>query len=249
MSEISPEQIANRLGDLQREYADPELVDKLYGLEIDPAASVGQKFKAWADQHYTNGSPSFDDGAVHRWKFETFLQKKGFLPVRWATAKLGMTLESFRELGDELIQRHLLDWSVDKPLIREDDVHDIRDNFESLRLTVFESHQSFCSALHDAVDEQFGLEIEPLYCATSESFGEDPLAYAHGFDSLTDEPVSLQYEHLLKTNKPMHLRPDTCSRRTLEQHRNLLEDYLFPGEEVDETGAAGSESSSRAGRR
>jgi hypothetical protein len=233
MEHLSDDDIKKRLEELEREFASAKLIRKLYGIELGEAESLIDRIEAWADRHYSHEAPVFDGEQVHRWRLETFLQDEKLLPVKWAGARLGMSEDSFRELARQLVGEHLLDWEPERQVIRKDDVEGIRDNFETLRHQVFDSHQRFCSHLHDAIENAFGLEIDALHCRTSEFLGEEPTLYARGFDSLTYEPVSTRYEHWLQIGKPMHLRPDVCSSLTLVAHEHLLEDYLFPGEQTE----------------
>jgi hypothetical protein len=236
MSESTREDIERRLHILNDEFVAEDVVEEMYGLEL-PGSSLAARFEAWAERHYERDAPVFDDnGNVHRWRLETFLQQQSLLPVEWAAARLGMTDSSFLELAETLIDEHLLDWDIDKQVVRENDVDGIRDHFDELKWQTFEGIQSFCSTLHSAIEKEFGLEVEPLHCSTSDFLDEEPVLFARRFDVLTDEPMSATYEHWLETDKPMHLRPDACSTLTLVRHEELLEDRLLPGEETQQTG-------------
>ncbi len=233
MPRLSDDTIRKRLEELESEFADDRLIRRLYGLEFREDDSLTERIKAWAERHYDREASVFGDEGIHRWRLETFLQNEKLLPVKWAGAKLGMTRESFQDLAERLIDEHLLDWDADRQVIRKDDVEGIRDNFESLKHRLFGDHRNYCEVLHEAIQSEFGISVDPLYCKTSEFLDEDPSLYAKGFDSLTDEPVSAKYENWLQTGKPMHLRPDVCSTLTLVEHESLLEGYLFPGEEAE----------------
>lgn len=232
MTEITTQQIKHRLHELKSEFASADLIRDIYGLDVDPASDLVAQLNAWASRHYEREAPVVEGDAVHRWRLETYLQRERRLSVRWAAARLGMTTPSFRELAERLVDEHLLDWSTTSQLIREDDVSDIHKNFEGLKWRTFGSVQSFCKMLHEKVEGEFGIIVEPLHCITSESNGEEPVLYAQGFDLLTDQPTSTRHEHWLRTGKPMHLRPDVCATLTLFHFKELLTPYLFEGEDM-----------------
>lgn len=221
-------EITQRLKNLKREFVSPELIASIYGLELTEDSALGKRFAAWAGRHYRRDSVVFDEEKIHRWRLETYLQREQLVPVKWAAVQQGMSESSFREVTTKLVASHLLDWEPqDSQVIRESDLKGIRDNFEDLRWRTFKDIQDFCSRLHRAIEAEFGLEVDALYCITSKFLDEDNPLYAQAFDALTDQPISTVYEHWLKTGKPMHLRPDTCATLTLIQHEELLGDLLF----------------------
>lgn len=232
MDRLSDDTITERLEELEQEFASAELFSDLYGLEFDED-DLQARVEAWAGRHYDDEVEVFRGEQVHRWRLETFLQNEKLLPVKWAGARLGMTEKSFRNLAEQFIDEHLLDWEADREVIREADVNGLRDNFSDLKNSLFGSHGGYCEKLHKVIEREFGLEVEPLYCETSKFLDEEPLLHARGFDSLTYEPVSTKYENWLQTGKPMHLRPDSCSTLTLVVHEELLEDHLLAGEEAE----------------
>ena len=228
LPEYSEQGIEQRLNALQQQFVGPEFIEALYGLEFDAETDLGKRFSAWAELHYREGQEVFDGDQIHRWRLETYFQNKELLPVKWAAVRLGMTRESFEEVIETLEGEHLLEaGTITDGVIREADVKGLRDNFESLRRRTFAGVQDFCGRLHEAIDDEFDIEVEPLHCITSRVLGEGELLYAQGFDSLTDEPVSSRYEHWLETGKPMYLSPDSCATSTLVRFEELLDEYLF----------------------
>lgn len=228
LSEHNEQSIGQRLDALRNEFVSLKLIESLYGLEFDANTDLGKRLRAWAERHYEQDQEVFDDEQIRRWRLETYFQNKDLLSVKWAAVRLGMTEESFEEVIKALEENHLLEkGTITDGVIREADVKGIRENFESLRWRTFADVQDFCSRLHEAIEDEFDIDVEPLHCITSQFLEEGEPLYAQGFDSLTDEPVSSYYEHWLETGKPMYLRPDSCATITLVLFETLLDEYLF----------------------
>ena len=95
------------------------------------------------------------------------------------------------------------------------------------------------------IQAALGITVTPVHCLTSQVIGETPPDFAHDFDSITNEPMGISFQLWLETEKPIQLRPDSCSWITyirfedvlkdqvvgrrdeqLEKHRNAIRKYL-----------------------
>jgi len=97
--------------------------------------------------------------------------------------------------------------------------------FEPIKNEVFIDHNDYVTKIKDCAKSEFDLDIELQECETSKKLGE--VYYAECYDSLTGEPVALQYQLFLETNKPMSLRPDICSWKTYARNDEFLKDKIF----------------------
>jgi hypothetical protein len=91
--------------------------------------------------------------------------------------------------------------------------HDLLELFEEFRFRTFSDHNDFCRRLHQAIEVKYELRVEPEFDTTCKLLFKDKNQwdYAHDWDAITLEPVSLQYQVWLDLGKPMNLRPDCVS--------------------------------------
>jgi hypothetical protein len=162
-------------------------------------------------------------GGTDRVLLEIFLQRQRMLPLKWMGARLGMNEQSAREILRAL-QAGVLPIVYeyfDKQLVLESFKDDLLQSLKSLRFRTFGSHSDFCRRLHEAVAQELGVAVQALMCHTSQELGEGNVLYAHDFDCITFEPLSVKHSAWLNFGKPLSLPPDRCSKLFLA--RNLAE--------------------------
>ena len=87
-----------------------------------------------------------------------------------------------------------------------------------MRFRTFADHNAFCERLHAEIGKA-GVDVEPLFCATSTKLDEYPRRFAMHFDCLTLEPLSTKHAVWLDFRKPLNLPPDRCSKLLYAEDR------------------------------
>ena len=101
-------------------------------------------------------------------------------------------------------------------------VSDFYKRLPGLAQTTFSSYSAFIRRFHQEIRSVLQVAVTPLLDDTSLRIGDDPPECAYGFDSITNEPMGIGYQVWLETNKPLQLRPDTCSWTTYLRFEDLL---------------------------
>jgi hypothetical protein len=223
---------------LRNEWCDLQFIQELYGLDLRKEVRFQKHFQAWAEQR-GRATVLREGSEVHRYRFETFLQSQKLLTRKWAALRLGMKDESLNELLNHLNGRDLVIsyYPSAEPyqLVGEKIDNDILELFDEFRFRTFADHNNFCRRMHHAIEQKFGVKIEPEFDVTSRflSRQQQDWDYAHDWDAITLEPVSLQYQVWLDFGKPMNLRPDCCSKLFYVQERDQLKNYVAGTSEPD----------------
>lgn len=222
---------------LQNEWCNERFIHELYGLELRKEPRFMKHFKTWAEQR--KGEAIRNNGEVHRFRFETFLQTQKLLTRKWGALRLGMNPESLDALLNRLNDLGLVfiyyPSEERNQFVGEKIDNDILDLIEEFRFRTFTNHNNFCCRMHDAIKQKFNLNVEPEFDVTSKFLTNDQKKwdYAHDWDAITLQPVSLQYQVWLDLGKPMNLRPDCCSKLFYVRERDLLKDYVAGTGEPD----------------
>lgn len=210
------------------------MLQERYGLRLLNDAALMGAFRFWGARLGLRRPLEKQGGAqIDHYALETFFQNYRFLPKRWAAARLGMQEESL----DDVIRVFLRDdplflrQEVSSNVVSEDFVDRITHYFAPLSNRIFGDHNDMCTRLHKVLHDEtaFGIEVQPLYCVTSEALGEHPPDFAWEFDAITREPIGLRYSVWLNVGKPMNLRPDACSLRFYARERETIEPLLMGG--------------------
>ncbi len=223
---------------LQNEWCDFPFILELYGIDLRSESRFLRHFQSWA-QMRGGTEVVHDEREIHRYRFETFLQTLKLLPKKWGALRLGMKVASLEELLGKLGGAGLVFcyYPSNDPtaFVGEKIDNDILDLFEELRFRAFSDHNHFCLRMHRAIQKRFEFEVEPEFDITSRSIYPDKSQwdYAHDWDAITLEPVSLQFQVWLDLGKPMNLRPDCCSTLFYAQERDLLREYVTGTGEPD----------------
>ncbi len=69
------------------------------------------------------------------------------------------------------------------------------------------------------------MEVERLFCATSDRLQEYPRRFAAHFDCLTLELLSTKHSVWLDFRKPLNLPPDRCSKLVYLENRDMLKPF------------------------
>ena len=204
-----------------------DYVGAYYGLPWPLTDDLGRDFENWQAQRRRR--VNCHAGAVSRYELETFMQQKNVVPKKWMAARLGMTEASLAALLNHLsdLQMRPQRYIVYLDAIAESLSEDLVPNLPGLRFRVFSDHNSFCMRLHADLHRILGIEIEKLFCATSDRLGDYPRQIATDFDCITLEPLSGKHQVWLDFRKPMNLRPDRCSKMFYAENREALRPYSF----------------------
>ena len=210
----------------------PAFLLEMYGLDWAPSAPLVTAFARWqATQRRPACVPS---DLVNRHELESFVQSQRLLPQRWAAAQLGMDEQSLSALLAALPRLGVHRTYRVHDLVEKEITEDLGRYFPSLKFRVFSSHRDFCSRLHDAIQTDLNLTIAPLYCATSLELNDDPRWFAHDFDCITLQPVSLKHQVWLEFGKPANLPPDRCSKLYFAQNYAALSQYVAGHRDPDD---------------
>lgn len=196
----------------------PDFIRGYYGLRME--GTLGAFFDRWKST--IKGSDRCRSG-VDRVLIELFFQQQKMLSHKWMAARLGMTEKSLREvlLKQQDVPLPVI-YEYFEQLILESFKDDLLRAMKSLRFRTFGSHSDFCLRLHSAIEQEIGLKVEPLMCATSQSLGESPILYANDFDCITFEPLSVKHSIWLNFGKPMSLPPDRSSKLFVANNQQAL---------------------------
>lgn len=207
----TPDLIRHRFGDLRAPQPSAETLDLIFGFRDFP-----QELEPW-DKDLRNRYRT-ELSLIHRW--ELALAKTYFLPLKWAAYRLGMMPESLRSLltEPELRARSKIDG-----LVGEDTLKVIK-NFASEGFYSSDPNQ-YIERLHQGLQSRFKTKIEAAWCPSAKHKRQKH--YGYFVDVLTGEPVSLQYQVWLDTNKPDMLRPDICGQKTFEDYREVLKSARY----------------------
>jgi hypothetical protein len=152
------------------------------------------------------------------------MSRNNVLTKKWMGARLGMSVGSLDTLLSNLAafgmqpNRYL----VGNEFVAESFTEDLLRHVSGLRFVTFRDHSAFCKRLHDELQQEIQLHVEPLFCATSHQLQEDPRLFAAHFDCLTLEPLSARHAVWLYFRKPLNLPPDRCSKLLYVENRGML---------------------------
>jgi hypothetical protein len=221
-----------------------DYVQEYYGLPWPLPAELGQNFSAWREGLPTSKRSSHREGHVSRFEIEAFMEDTGVAPKKWLAARLGMQVQSLEELLNRIkeigLRReryvacdHLIDKAYDD-LIHESLAEDLVRNLPGLRFRSLSDDTASWEMVHREIRSALGVEVQPLYCKTSEHLGESPRLLARDFDCITLEPVSGRHQMWLDFRKPLTLGPDRCSKLFYVENREDLRPYCVGTQEPDD---------------
>jgi hypothetical protein len=217
-----------RIAQLKNDWIDEDPLTSMYGLALTESV-LQRDFIRWG-QLQRRPRPVIRGNEVSRFALESFFQQQKQIPLKWAAAKLGMTQGS---LEDVIIA--LEDSGRVNP-VRTGSENFVPEEIDRLFIQalpplqgrVFGNHDSFCKRLHEAIESELRISVEPLYCVTAARLGEPDFAYS--FCVVTDQPAGLRYRIWLDFKKPMNLTPDTCSYVAFFENPDRLRTYLMQEE-------------------
>jgi len=222
---------------LQTEWCDFRYINELYGLDLRKEHRFQKHFQAWAQQR--KGEAVRSDETVHRYRFETFLQTQKLLTRKWGALRLGMKPASLDLLLNSLNDRGLVfsyyPSEERNQFVGEKIDYDVLGLIDEFRFRTFTNHNNFCFRMHQAIEQNFGIKVEPEFDITCQFLTNDEKEwdYAHDWDAITLDAVSLEFQVWLDLGKPMNLRPDCCSKLFYVRERDRLKDYVVGTGEPD----------------
>jgi len=220
---------------LPKEWVPFEVIENLHGIQIKNDEQLKGSFQAWALQ-LRRKTEVLRQEEVSRHAFESFLQNSGLVPEKSAAMRLGMVVESFREVLGALEDRRLLPLNgrnYSQQVVAESLIRAFRDFFPKFKYRFFSNHSDYCRGLHKAISNDLHIKVTPAYCVTSEALGDDPADYASEIDCFTGDPVGLRYQVWLDFKKPIYLSPDVCSLKFYNEHESSLKSFVFGGREPE----------------
>jgi hypothetical protein len=178
---------------------------------------------------------------LSRYELEGFMARNDIVTRKWAGVRLGMSVESLDALLDKIeslgmqASRYVFDTDFVADSLREDLIR----NMPGLRFRTFADHTSFCERLHAELRNEVGLEVERVFCNTSDRLEEYPRRFAEHIDCLSLEPLSTKHSMWLNFRKPLNLPPDRCSKLLYvenPENRELLRTFIAGTGEPDNLG-------------
>jgi len=226
-----PNDIERRIACLRDKWIDETTLRFLYGIALNNDLLM-KGFESWSKLHNLDG---LSDSRVNRHAFELYFQNKNILPIKFASARIGMTTDSFNSVVIKLKERGDISINyVSSGIVQEYFLKDLRNYFPSISNKLFFDEVHYLSALHKLLDEELGLSIEPVYCVTSKKLEEKPLEFGMYFDCLTDQHIGLRYKVWLEFDKPAQLEPDKCSLLTYISNKDILKPYIIIEPDIPE---------------
>lgn len=224
----------NNFTALQSSWLSPVLMQQIYNIDLANDGILKGGFLSWSRRLHRKREVYFPD-KIHRHAFEIYLQFSKQVPYKWGAARLGMSEHSLRETIEVMSERGILisnNMDFSGQVIGEDLVREFYKYFEGFQQQSFGSHSSFCKKLHETIQKELDVEIEPLFCVTSQIIDVDEPDYSHSIDKITQEPIGLRYTVWLELDKsrPISLEPDACSLKLFVEKEELLTSFLFPGQ-------------------
>lgn len=213
-----------------------QYVHDYYGLPWPLPDELRQDFESWKSR--LRKRVACADGALSRYELETFMQQKSVVPKKWMSAQLGMTIESLDSLlhGLKSLGMHIQRYVIYQDLIAQTLSEDLVPNLPGLRFRTFSDHNSFCLRLHAEIKKTLELDIQPLFCATSDKLQDYPRQFASHFDCITLAPLSGKHQMWLDFRKPLNLGPDRCSKLLYAENRDELQPFCAGTHEPDDLG-------------
>ncbi len=210
--EINLEYIVKQMEILKNPLCPLSWASEKYGIPLRRTDRLNGRFRKWA-LRFGKRKDVMTPTQIDRFEFELFLQFFKLVPIKFAAIQLGMSEKSFGEVvrlmqgNDELSYHMDLD---DSNVIDGGVVENLVRFFPGLEKNVYGSQPDFCKALHQEIRNEYDLDVDPVFCETSELIDESP-EYAYEYDALTSKPVSIKYQLWMDLGKPISLKPDACS--------------------------------------
>lgn len=212
--------------------AEPDYLNQLNGITWPVDSQFDRDIASFLNRR----AKPCENGKIDRYGFELFLQSQKLLSRNYAAARLGMTPESLDMLIPRLPELGLSKkYKVYQGIYEASMSDDLVSTLPGLRFRTFGSHDFFCEFLHNQFKETLKLEIQPLYCRTSERLSGQRM-FASTWDNVLLEPLSVKHSVWLDFEKPLSLAPDRCSKLFYAEHHEEMKQYLAGKEEPRDLG-------------
>lgn len=223
---MTEEQVSERLALLRkREWPNAE-IEAWFGINLAECQPLVMQYRMWVAGTY---EAAYEPGNfIDRCKFEIFLDSRGLIPKRLAAFQLALAEDSFEKIMDAAADRLVSGAEArgDFPgVFRAELVSDFHKRFPNLRNKIFPSLSVCYDRLHAEIRNVLNVEVDPLRCPTAAILGEGD--YATISDAITSEPMSIRFSVFLETNRPLQLRPDSCSWLTYFRFESVLRNHLL----------------------
>jgi hypothetical protein len=211
-----------------------EYIRDYYGLTWPLSDDLLQDFEAW--RKGLRRPVNYGEDAVSRYELESFMQQKDVVPKKWMGARLGMTVDSLEDVLSHLsgLQMRRQRYDIYSDLIAKSLSEDLVPNLPGLKFCVFSDHNAFCSRLHADLQNELGIKVQPLFCATSNIMQDYPRQFAREFDCITLAPLSGKHQVWLDFRKPNTLGSDRCSKLFYVENHDILRPYCAGTQEPDD---------------
>lgn len=207
--------------------ANLEYLKDYYGLDWPLSDANADVFDAFLRPSHSR--QKHRKGMVSRIDIEGFMALNDLLPRKWAAAQMGMTTESLGEILKKIDTIGMLRsrYEVGNEFVADSLRDDLVRHLPGIRFLVFSNHTDFCRRLHAEASKTLKVQIEPLFCATSDFLQEDPRRFAAHFDCITLQPLSTYHSLWLNFHKPLNLPPDRCSKLYYAKNKGTLSPFLL----------------------
>ena len=226
---------ATRLAELQQAWCSYDLIHALLGLDLAGDKLLESSFRTWASR-FRGTSDVIRPNRVDRHALETYLGQNGLVSRKWAAVYLGLSAEKMTEIVNRLESNGVstqLASAISEQIVRQRDSALLFRAFTTLRHRTFGDHSRMCRAVHQAVRDELGIDVDPVLCVTSAILEPDEPDIAAAFDAITLDPVGLRYQVWLETGKPVNLHPYVCSLRFYATNQADLHDLVMKGSEPE----------------
>lgn len=225
---MNVKRIQQQLEKLKNRFCELDWAQKKYGIDFRANKQLLGRFRAWA-LRFKYRNDVIDSMFIDRFAFESFMQFSKLIPLKYAAIQIGTDEISLKKTIKKMQAQGLIPYQVDldfSEVIEESIIRNLAQLFPQLDGMIFNSHSSFCEAIHDVVKSDLEINLKPLFCVTSELI-DDSREYAYEFDALTDEPMGVKYQLWMDTEKPIILKPDACSMLTYFRCKNKIKIKLI----------------------
>ena len=224
---MTEEQVTKRLALLRtREWPNPD-IEAWFGINLAECGPLIEQYRTWAGDSL--GLPPKSILSVDRGKFGIFLNSRRLIAKKLAAFQLALTEDSFEKVAIAAERQHLVstvEAQGDFPnVFRAELVSEFHKRFPHLRDKIFPSLTVYYDLLHTEIRNILHVSVVPLKCRTAVILGEDD--YATASDAITSEPMSIRYTVFLETNRPLQLRPDSCSWLTYFRFESVLRAHVL----------------------
>lgn len=223
--------VMQNLSKLKSEYCDYDYLFDYFGLDFkkESVNNFLRFVEDWVHESNSIKKPFKLDNQVNRIQLEVFFQEYKYIPVKWSAMSMGMNTHDFLEVMRKLVDKKpFLVNKVPEVFVESNFVERLLLIFPETRNRLFKNHDTKCKYLHLSILKNFGIEVEPQYCFTSQFIdNEENIEYGSYIDALTFFPVGESNQIWLNTKNRLSLKPDITSQLVYLLFEKELKNFLL----------------------